>query len=167
MASQSRIHKPMSCIHALCGLPGSGKTTYAKTLERSGCIAFSADDWMIKLYGHHMPREVFDDRMERCTNLILDISKDLTSKGVSVVLDFGFWKQTDRQKIVHFAKQNNIPLKFYYLDVPQKELWQRLEKRNQNLSEGTFEITKAMLEMFSSWFEEPSKTEGFELIRMS
>lgn len=154
-------------MHALCGLPGSGKTTFAKELERSSSIRFSADDWMIKLYGHHMPRELFDERLQLCTDLILSITKDLFERDVSVVLDFGLWKRADRAYLGAFMQEHSIPFKLYFFDVPQEELWTRLEKRNQNLSEGTFEITKEMLTMFTSWFEPPNETEGFELIRIA
>jgi len=34
----------------ICGLPGAGKTTHAKALERKlGAIRLSADDWMAAL----------------------------------------------------------------------------------------------------------------------
>lgn len=155
---------PKGTAHLLCGLPASGKTSFAKTLEATA-LRFSVDEWMIRLYGHHISRELFDERLERCTKLILDLSKTLTSQQLAVILDFGFWKKAARAYATSFLKTHKIPFKFYYFDVPQKELWRRLELRNQNLPEGTFEITQDMLLMFSKQFEEPNADEGFEIIR--
>ncbi len=150
--------------HLLCGLPASGKTSFAKTLEATA-LRFSIDEWMIKLYGHHMSRELFDERLKLCTKLILDLSDTLTAQQLDVVLDFGFWKKAARAYATNLLKTHNIPFKFYYFDVPQEELWRRLELRNKNLLEGTFKITQDMLIMFSKQFEEPSTDEGFKIIR--
>lgn len=53
----------MTTLTLLCGLPGSGKTTYARRLEERGTLRLSSDDWMVPLFGHHMPREVFNERL--------------------------------------------------------------------------------------------------------
>ena len=42
------IQRPL--LIAFCGLPGSGKTTVARELEReTGAIRFSTDEWMAEL----------------------------------------------------------------------------------------------------------------------
>ena len=39
-------------VYLLCGLPGSGKTTYAKKIvDEQGALSLSIDDEMIKRYG--------------------------------------------------------------------------------------------------------------------
>jgi len=48
-------------VHLLRGKTGSGKTTFAPTLERERkAILLSADEWMILLFGRDMERELFD-----------------------------------------------------------------------------------------------------------
>jgi predicted kinase len=39
------------------------------------------------------------------------------------------------------------------------ELWARLSKRNANLPQGTFPVSREQLEMFDGWFERPSADE--------
>ncbi len=40
-------------VFLLCGLPGSGKTTYAKKLEQSGAIRYTLDEEVFKRFGRH------------------------------------------------------------------------------------------------------------------
>ena len=54
----------MATVHLLCGKVGSGKTTFARRLEQNGAVRYSVDDWMLRLYGAHMPRQEFDARLE-------------------------------------------------------------------------------------------------------
>ena len=83
----------------MCGPTGSGKTTFAKRLEREhNAVRMSVDEWMIALHGHHMPREVFDERLARIKDLLWNMARRLLELGVNVVLDFGFWKRTDRSE---------------------------------------------------------------------
>lgn len=45
-------------IYLLCGLPGSGKTTYAKQLQEQGVIRLSLDEELFKLFGRDFnPRD--------------------------------------------------------------------------------------------------------------
>ena len=84
-------------VFMLCGLTGSGKTTYAERLEREhSAVRFSVDEWMIALHGHHMPREVFDERLAAIKDLLWDVARRLLALGINVVLDFGFWKRAER-----------------------------------------------------------------------
>ena len=152
----------------MCGLTGSGKTTYAKRLEREhSAVRFSVDEWMIDLYGHHMPREVFDERLEVIRDLLWNVVRRLLELGVNVVLDFGFWKRTERLEFRARTEEVGATPLLYFFDIPLSELRRRLAARNEVLDEGTYEITPEMLEMFSGWFEPPTESEGFRVTRVS
>ena len=76
-------------VHLLCGKTGSGKTTFARQIEQErGAVALSVDPWMIRLFGQHMPRDVFDARLRVCMELLYRLSERLTQLGVDVVLDW-------------------------------------------------------------------------------
>ncbi len=152
----------------MCGLTGSGKTTYAKRLEREhSAVRFSVDEWMIELYGHHMPREVFDERLETLKNLLWSTARRLLALDINVVLDFGFWKRRERLDFKNRAREIGATPLFYFFDVPLPTLQERLTLRNSSLSKGTYEITPEMLAMFSDWFEPPARAEGLNLVRIS
>ena len=154
-------------VFMMCGLPGSGKTTCAKRLEgEHSAVRFSVDEWMIELYGHHMPREVFDKRLEAVKNLSWRTARRLLELDVNVVLDFSFWKREERLDYKNRAREVNATPLCYFFDVPLPTLQKRLTLRNSSLSEGTYEITPEMLTLFADWFEPPTELEGLELVRV-
>ena len=150
----------------MCGLTGSGKTTCAKRLEREhSAVRFSVDEWMIDLYGHHMPREVFDERLALINDLLWNVARRLLALGVNVALDFGFWERAERLEFKNRTEEVGATPLLYFFDIPLSELQRRLAARNETLDEGTYEITPEMLEMFSGWFEPPTESEGFTVVR--
>ncbi len=153
----------MSEIILLCGLPGSGKSTWAKARAAQGAMAFSTDQWMLRLYGPHMPRELFDARLAVCSDLLYEQALRLAALGVDVVIEGAFWKREDRRIAIERLKPSGARLRLVWFDVPHEELLRRLAKRNAALPADTFEITPEMFGVFAGWFAPPGADEGFEL----
>ena len=149
----------MTTLTLLCGLPGSGKTTYACQLEEGGTFRLASDDWMVPLFGQHMPRDVFDTRLKAVRQLQWELAAKLLKAGVDVVLDEGFWTRADRDKYRAHAEALGAEVRLIYFDVPVEELRRRLAARNQNLTPGTFEIDDAALDLFITKFEVPGPEE--------
>ncbi|RJF71901.1 ATP-binding protein [Deinococcus cavernae] len=149
----------MTTLTLLCGLPGSGKTTYACRLEERGSLRLSSDDWMVPLFGHYMPREVFDERLAVVRQLQWELTAKLLKAGVNVVLDDGFWTRAEREHYRVRAAAVGAEVRLIYFDVPGHELRRRLAERNRNLTPGTFEIDDAALDLFITKFEAPEQDE--------
>lgn len=48
----------MTTLHLMVGLPGSGKTTLAKQIEKAQqAIRFTPDEWQIRLFGDDFQSE--------------------------------------------------------------------------------------------------------------
>lgn len=157
--------KAKARIVMLCGLTGSGKTTLAHTLEKEqSAICFSVDRWMIELYGHHMSREDFDKKIENIKRLIWEVVEQLVSIGVTVILDYGFWRANERIETARMARSIGGRPIIYFLNVPSATLRERLAIRNKNLPPGTFRITPTMLDEFIKKFEPPLASENIEII---
>ncbi len=155
----------MTKIYLICGFIGSGKTTYAKELaKKEKAFRFSPDEWMIPLYGEHMEREVFDQRLETLIELFKKSAKQLLTIDVPVIFDFGLWKKVDRDKIVAWAQSQNIPYELLYLNTPFEECCKRALQRNNSKNSESFEMTEEMLSLFWSWFEEPETSEKIQWI---
>jgi predicted kinase len=148
-------------VFLLCGMTGSGKTTYARKLEEErGAVRLSLDEWMIRLFGHHMPREVFDERIRSCQAIMLDLTEQLVARGVDVVLDWGFWSREHRMRTVERLRAVGADPILVHFDTALDIIRQRLRARNASLPEGTFEITEDMLDDFCKRFEPPGEDES-------
>jgi len=146
----------MTKIYFICGFIGSGKTTYSKKLSESkSAFRFSIDEWMIPLYGEHMERNVFDDRLATLQNLFKDAALQMLNLDVPVIFDFGFWTRADREHFAQWATENTVEYEFHYLNVSFEECSKRALSRNSELENKAYEMTPAMLSMFWSWFETP------------
>ncbi|WP_261833872.1 AAA family ATPase [Vibrio ishigakensis] len=155
----------MAKIYFICGFIGSGKTTYSKELAKSkSAFRFSMDEWMIPLYGEHMEREVFDQRLATLQGLFKDSALQLLKLNVPVIFDFGFWSKAERESIMDWAHEVGADAEIHYLDVPFEVCKQRATNRNQDLQGKSYEMTPEMLDMFWSWFEIPSS--GEDIVRI-
>lgn len=153
-------------IVLLCGLPGSGKSTWAAARALRGAMVFNSDQWMLRLYGPHMSREVFDARLAACFGLICEQTNRLTALGIDVVIDGVGWKREQRRLVVERLAVSGAALSLLWFDVPPDELRRRLVRRNAALPPDTFEITDAMLTEFAGWFEPPTEAEGLRVVRV-
>lgn len=140
----------------LCGLPGSGKTTFAKRLASElSFIRFCPDEWMADLGIDHRD-SVTRDRLEgRLSQLALTLLK----LGQSVILEYGFWSRSERDQKRSEACSLGVPIDLYYFNPPREELWQRLMMRNQRNEPGTVPISRADLEWMSAIFQAPDSVE--------
>lgn len=111
----------------LVGLPGAGKTTLAKKLEReTGAIRFTPDEWHLFLFGDdfHDPRKhaLHDQRHDRVEQLMWSLGKRLLAQGVSVILDFGFWAREQREEKYREAQALGADFQIRYVHAPLEEL---------------------------------------------
>jgi len=111
----------------VCGLPGSGKTTRALQLavERGG-VRFAPDEWMSTLGVN-----LWDSAMrERIESLQWLVAKDLLGLGVTVLIEWGTWGRSERDRLRDEARALGASVELCYLDVPLDELWRRIQARN-------------------------------------
>jgi predicted kinase len=140
----------------LCGLPGAGKTTFARRLENAmPIVRLCPDEWMSDLGIDHRD-EITHDRLEqRLTRMALS----LLTLGQTVVLEYGLWGRSERDQKRAEAYATGVPIDLYYLNAPLEELWQRLQARNQRASHGKVIISRAELERWAAIFQAPDAAE--------
>lgn len=110
----------------ICGLPGSGKTTKAKEIAAQQCgMRLGADEWMAAL-----GVSVWDAPMrERVEALQWSVAKELLLLGNTVIVEWGTWARSERDALRLQAHELGAAVRLVYLDVPDDELWRRIQER--------------------------------------
>jgi predicted kinase len=151
----------MPTLHLTCGLPGAGKTTLARQLEREhNALRLTTDEWLLRIFGDDMTmaeNETYRPQLEY--HLFPDVAVRALELGVNVVLDFGVWARSEREDFRARAAGVGARSELHFLDVPIGELLERLELRNQEQPAPVFRITEEQLRLWATWFERPDADE--------
>ena len=139
-----------------CGLPGSGKTTTARQLEReTGAIRLNTDEWMATL-GIDFFDEPFRNKLQA---QLYNHGKTLLRLGHSIIVEDGHWSRAERDKQRVDARKLGAILELHYFDLSFDELWRRLDGRNTSGAYGTVPITKEQLQTYWQMFQRPDEAE--------
>ncbi|HEX8731004.1 MAG TPA: ATP-binding protein [Ktedonobacterales bacterium] len=141
---------------AFCGLPGSGKTTTAKEVEKTtGAVRINTDEWVAAL-----GIDFFDDAFRHKLQVRLyEHGIALLTRGQSIIVEDGVWRRDERDSYREVAHKLGATIELHYFDLPFDELWRRLEGRNALRVHGTVPITKELLEACWSRFQRPDEAE--------
>jgi predicted kinase len=135
-------------LHLICGLPGSGKTRLAKSLQAStGAIRLCPDEWIKDIWGEKSETEgnLFRDQIEQ---LQWKIGKEILKNSINLIIEWGTWGRAEREKLRDEAWEMGAKVKFYFLDVPREILKERILKRNQEHTFYEFHITETDIDAF-------------------
>ncbi len=132
----------MPTLHLLHGMVGSGKTTFARRLEREfHAVRFSPDEWMVALHGTNPPESVFRPQLVRIMALIWELTGRVLRAGSDVVLEGGFWTRASRDEARQRAREIGVAWRLYALRCPVEDARRRVLARTAVLPPGTLEIT--------------------------
>lgn len=144
----------MATLHALHGLPGSGKTTFAMRLaEELPAVRFTPDEWMIALHGTNPPEALFRAQHPKIMELIWEHAARVLTAGADVILDVGFWSRASRDEVRARASALGVTLKLYFVKCPEQTARERVLRRTMERTPGSLLINEAAFEHFLLQFE--------------
>lgn len=155
------VQRSSGALILICGLPGSGKTTLAKRFESErNAIRMCPDDWIEALLRAPGEDEERDRLRNAVENLQWDLSKQYLSKGLTVILENGFWAEEERSQYAMEALELGVRIELYAMDSSDMdELWRRIELRNQTLSTPTWVMAREDHEPKWAGYEAPTLEE--------
>jgi len=110
----------------VCGLPGAGKTTYARDLiGRDGGLRFCPDDW-IRALGLDIRDE---NRRSKIEALHWQQARGLLRDGGTAVIEWRTWGRSERDVLRNEARALGALVELHYLSAPIDVLYDRIQRR--------------------------------------
>jgi predicted kinase len=148
--------RPPATLFLIVGLPGAGKTTRARELEKAHrALRFSPDEWMIPLFGESEA----DGKRDLLEGLLINTGLCALGVSTNVVLDFGFWGRDERSALRSLGASVGADVEVVYLPVEEAIQRQRVQERLLARPGQTFPITDSDLGQWRAQFEEPTALE--------
>ncbi|WP_308257835.1 AAA family ATPase [Pseudonocardia lacus] len=145
-------------LHLTVGLPGVGKTTLARELERAGgALRLTPDEWMVPLFGVRWTE--FDGKRDVLEGRLVWVGHQVLRAGGSVILDFGCWSSEERHALRAIAGLAGADFALHYVTLPEDERRERATRRWREAPEQTFAMTDDDHERFRALFTPPTTDE--------
>jgi len=149
-------------VHLLCGRIGSGKTTFAKKIEKGiPAVRFTHDEWSARLFGSCPPEELYRKCFDQLEGLMWETAEAVLRAGVDVIIDFGFWTRESRDKARDRAAAAGAVAKFYFLSCPRQLALERTLRRSENPPPDSLWIDRNAFEKLDALFEPMQDDEEF------
>lgn len=120
-------------VYLLAGLPGSGKTTYAKALESEGVVRLAVDQEIQARHGSLGVDYPQDLHVEYVAEVLVDLNQrliDLVDAGHDVVLDHGLALPEQQDFYKSLVEEHDGQWCLIHFNVDHTELIHRLHRRN-------------------------------------
>ena len=150
-------------LYMICGISGSGKTFYAKSLERQGVVRLSIDEELWPDFFVLDPLLCAEHKAvlkEQALARIKSRAANLIAAGRDVSIDMPFCKRAQRDELRAFAAECGAAPVLVYLKADLPVLKARLAAREGKNGPNALPVSPAELEMYWRGFERPAEDEN-------
>lgn len=152
----------MAKVYLICGKICSGKTMYARQLqkEKQG-IQFSCDELMLSLFPEGLG-ERHDEVSCAARAYLMQKALDAVRAGCNAILDWGFWWADNRKEITAQLTAAAVPFEWHYIDVSDERWEKNITHRNERILKGEtmdYFIDQGLKQKCLSLFETPARAE--------
>lgn len=145
----------------MCGISGSGKTYYARRLEKAGYTRLSSDALIWEKVGEDpagLPKAEKRQLFAECRRQMLHRLVELLKEGKKVVVDATFCHRDARDEIRELCGALGVEPDFVYCHADKEELWRRLSQR-KGADPDDLKVSKEELAEYWHGFEHPREDE--------
>nr|WP_237448658.1 ATP-binding protein [Nocardioides flavescens] len=141
----------------MCGVAGSGKSTYARRLEDAGWLRFTIDGaaWELGLTDARAVTDVIALEARRRQRGQI---ADALDAGRDVVVDYSFWSRRQRDDYRALGREHGAEVEVVHLDTPPDVVRRRLAER-RGAHADDFTVDAELLEHYLRVFRPPGPDE--------
>ncbi|HWA60981.1 MAG TPA: ATP-binding protein [Caulobacteraceae bacterium] len=143
----------------MCGLAGSGKTTFAQQLEAQGFTRLSIDEIVWETagrYGVDYAPEDYPQRLDAARETMRARVGALLQAGAPAVVDSAFWSRRARDEYKALVEAHGGTWRIVFMAADRATLSARLRTRSRRFdANAAFEVTEERLDQFMRSFEAP------------
>jgi len=159
MAKQYLSENQNPELIVVAGLSGSGKSHLALTaLEHLKAIIIRSDATRKRIAKDHPELPMYGNEMHRRTyRAMFDAAATTLRAGIPVILDATFLHPASRESAAALAAELDVPLTFYWLDINNETLRERVQQRSRkgvDISDADLQV----LEQQIGQHEQPSES---------
>ncbi|VTR68583.1 putative kinase [Desulfosarcina cetonica] len=148
-----------------CGKMGAGKTIKSKEVAHDqNAVLISEDEWLESLYPGQIKK--FDDYLNfsrQLKPLVTSHVQNILRTGTDVVMDFPANTVSQRKWFKTLYAEINAPHELIYLNVSNEICLKQIAQRRTEQPERASFDTEEVFHHVTSFFEEPSADEGFNI----
>ena len=150
-------------VALVCGVSGSGKTTYARSLqEREGYVRLSLDELAWEKFGAAFADMHGPDQGTELRALQPELRRRMEraiGEGKSVAVDFPMCKRSVRDEFRSAAAEAGADVELIFMDTPLDELRRRLTARKFT-DANSLPVSSEMVGRFFTGFQRPAPDEN-------
>jgi len=142
-----------STLVVVCGLPCSGKTTYARRLEGElRAVRLCPDEWIDAL-----SMDLWDEAKRAKVEILQwEFGQQLLALGLTVIIEWGTWGRSERDALRLRARELGASVELHYLSAPIDVLFDRAQRRSMESPP----ITRDQLVSWADAFQAPTPEES-------
>lgn len=153
----------MTKVITICGKICCGKSYYSRQLkERENAVILSCDELTDVLFDNNLG-DKHDEMTKRIRKYLLKKTEDIIKTGTNVILDWGFWSNSDRKYIDDYFNSKGIECEWHYINIDDASWKKNIDERNQRVLTGVgggdYYLDEGLMKKLLTKWEEPTKEE--------
>ena len=153
----------MGKVILICGMIGSGKTTYANKLAKQlNAVTITQDELMYGLFGtelYHKDLEQYYKYATWVEEYVKNKSGEAARAGAVVICDNGFWSIQQRNDWRKFYADIGVTCELHYMDTAEEQRLKNIQKRNDAITRKECNETFMQEKDIHHYFDVPSDGE--------